>query len=174
MVEGYTFNISNKQNNGNRGKMTLQLIDQVKARNLAAMKSKDEKTKNLMRVILGQLQQNNDTSDKGVISVCQKLVKGNNEVISQLEKESSLSSDWQERLDDARAENKLLEELLPKAWSEQEVRNLIKEQQIDVVGAANDGAAMGLVTKALKEASKSPFDGRMVKGIVSQLRSPSK
>lgn len=149
------------------------LIQKIKEARLAAMKSGDKLKSNLLGLVIGTLQQDGKTDDADVVRVCQKLVKNNKELISSILKETTdgvRSLDHQAKILDAENENSLLETFLPKSWSEEEIREAIKKENLDVLGAASEGQAMGLVTKTLKSLSKAPFDGKLVRSIVAELR----
>jgi uncharacterized protein YqeY len=152
-------------------KMTL--FDDLKARKLKAMKDRTPLVGNILGVVIGQVQQDGDTSDAAVIRICQKIIKSNNETIQHIKDADAgpgVALTDHGQLETLVLENGILESFLPRSWTEDEVRNLIKTKGIDVRGAASEGAAMGLVTKALKELSKAPFDGKMVRTVVAALR----
>jgi uncharacterized protein YqeY len=144
----------------------MTILDDIKDAKLRAMKRRDETINNILGLVIGQIQQGNDSSDDTVIRVCQKLIKSNDETIAAL-KEVNDQSSRQETLQN---ENHLLKSFLPRSWTETEIINTIKVKALDVRGAPSEGAAIGLVTKTLRELSKAPFDGKVVREIVVSLR----
>ena len=151
-------------------KDTRMLLDDIKQAKIQAMKNKDSERRDILGVVIGTVQQGNDSSDDAVIRVCQKIIKGNNETLTAL-RDSGLSDS--ERSKQLVSENSIIESYLPVSWTEEEVRSLIALNQLDINGASSDGAAIGIDTKSLRETSKAPFDGKMIRDIVSSIRGGS-
>lgn len=153
----------------------MTVLDDLKSAKLRAMKRKDGFTSDLLGLVIGQIQQGNDSSDDAVFRACQKVIKSNNDTIKALQQDAD-GRDGSSRLRrgemiaSLQNENGILESFLPRSWTEDEIRNLISTKALDIIGAPSEGAAIGVVTKALRETSKAPFDGKMVREIVSSLR----
>ncbi len=144
----------------------MAIIDTMKQDRLRALKRKDGVISNILGVVIGQVQQGNDASDEAVFRACQKIIKSNNETIKALQDAGGRD----EMVTSLQNENGILESFLPRSWTEDEIRNLIKVKGLDITGVTSEGSAIGIVTKALRETSKAPFDGKMVRDIVSSMR----
>lgn len=144
----------------------MTILDDLKQAKLRAMKRQDKTASSILGVVIGQVQQGSDASDDAVFRACQKVIKSNNDTIKALQDAGGRD----EMVNSLQNENGILESFLPRSWTEDEIRNLIKTKMLDVTGAVSEGAAIGVVTKALRETSKAPFDGKVVRDIVSSMR----
>ena len=119
--------------------------------------------KNLLKVILGEIQQvtelGKEISDKQCHTKVKNMIKAN-------ESNIKLLSDDDPRKQQFTEENVLLNSLLPQYWSDQDIRNWIKDEDIDVQ-ASNEGAVIGQCMGMLKG---EPVEGGMVKKIIHEMR----
>lgn len=119
--------------------------------------------KNILRVVLGELQLKGSTkklSDSEALDVVKKMVESNKETLAHL------------HFDDPRraaylAENQILLGLLPPFWTKEQIREVaadlpLKEQK-------SEGQAIGAVIKKLKSLNAN-FNAEEVKQVVVEVR----
>lgn len=137
---------------------------------MEAMKTHDTVRLNAVRAIKSEIllaktsSTEHELEDSGVMKLIQKLVKQRKESA-----EMYAQAGRQELADNELAEAKFMESYLPKALSEDEVRNMLK-QIIAEVGASSPkdmGKVMGAATKRLA----GQADGRTISTIVKELLS---
>ena len=134
-----------------------------KLRNRIATSVFGSDEKNLLKVVLGELQRKSvgkPVSDETGYNVVKGMVKANEEVLRRLRR------DDQTRRDKYEEENEILVELLPTYWSAEEIRESLG--QLDF-SAINTGQAMGLAMKHLKGLN-APVEGDTVKKVVEEMR----
>lgn len=138
-----------------------------------AMKQKRQLTLNVCRVALGEIQtiesRNGSISEEEAQKTLRKMIQSNTEMI-----ECSKDSN---KINVLREENELLNSLLPKLWSQDEIVAFFLSgdgPEFEMIQEAdNFGAAMGLAMKALKKAD-APVEGKTVKQSVEYMRNSSK
>ena len=132
----------------------MKLKEQIKQDLTAAMKAKDEKKKNALRVILGELSRldKKELVEDDVFKILKKLIKAEKEVLQQKV----------ERAEDEFVE--IVENYLPKMATEAEISRWI-EQNIDFANFKNKMQAMGPIMKHFGTAA----DGNAVKEILQQM-----
>ncbi|MBI1370790.1 MAG: hypothetical protein GC162_19320 [Planctomycetes bacterium] len=142
------------------------LIDEVKARMIAAMKAKDVLAKEILRVTLGDLQmtetrQARAITDEEAVAVIRKIIKSNEETIG-------LSGDpaVKEKL---AKENEVLGDLMPKTLSVEQIVAALAPVADAIKAAGNDGQATGAAVKHLKSAGAA-VEGKDVAVAVKQMR----
>ena len=92
-----------------------------------------------------------------------KMVKANMDNIDLLSKSNPTDS----RIEEFRKENVLLDSLLPRYWSEQDIRNWIQDEGIEVNAFPNEGAVMAQCMSMLKAEA---VEGGTVKRIIHEMR----
>lgn len=120
-------------------------------------------SKNLLKVVLGDIQQKaayKEISDQECHSIVKKMIKANEENLE-------LLKDGDRRIEQFTKENVLLNSLLPRYWSEQDIRNWIQDEKIDVNAFPTEGAVIGQCMSKLKG---EPVEGSMVKKIIHEMR----
>jgi uncharacterized protein YqeY len=141
------------------------LIDEIKARMLAALKGGRTLEKEIFGVALGELQtleaRKGSLSDDEAAAVVRKLLKSNRETL-----EAATSPEQQAAL---KQEIVLLESLLPRALDEAGLIAALSSVHDAIRGAAGDGQATGIAMKALK-AQGVVVDGRVAGDVVKKLR----
>jgi len=141
------------------------LVDDIKKRIMAAMKAGRTVEKEVLRVALGELQtmeaRGDKVDDDVVLRVVRKLVKSNRETIAATESE--------ERKAELAAENEVLEELLPKGLSVDDIVAALAPVADAITAAGNDGQATGVAMKHLKSGGAT-VDGKDVSVAVKRLR----
>jgi uncharacterized protein YqeY len=117
----------------------------------------------ILKLVLGECQQIMDkmTDERGH-GIVKKLIKSNEDCLEHLAPEDP-------RYVQFVSENRLLSDLLPKYWTEDQIRERLVTDNIDVKSANNDGQAMGVAMKHLKEIGAS-VEGGSVKTAVAQIR----
>ncbi len=142
------------------------LIDDVKAQIKEAMKAKDAARRDLLKVVLGELQteaarSGEELSDDQAQRIVRKLVKSSQEMIE--------LSDRPETIEKTKAELLILESLLPKTLSVDEIIAALEPIKENVLAAGNDGQATGVAMKHLKS-SGAVVEGKDVGQAVKQIR----
>ena len=143
--------------------MSMQLIkQQVKD----AMKAGDTQRRDVLRVVLGDLQLN-ETRKGGELSLdevhagVRKVIKGNRDMIAAVSDPAV-----QERMNQEIA---ILEALLPQTLSVEQIVEALGPVEADVRAAGNDGQATGVAMKHLKSQGAS-VEGKDVATAVRQVR----
>lgn len=148
----------------------MALEQQIQKDIMEAMKTHDTVRLNAVRAIKSEIllaktsSTEHELEDSDVMKLIQKLVKQRKESA-----EMYVQAGRQELADNELAEAKFMESYLPKALSEDEVRNILK-QIIAEVGASSPkdmGKVMGAATKRLA----GQADGRTISTIVKELLS---
>ena len=150
------------------------LLDTIKARIKSAMLSKNESERNILRVLLGEAQtfesRQGSIADEHIIKLAKKIITNNNESIGVLGKDDK-------RAEPLLKENEILSSLLPKEMTLQEIEAFLNGiggnapigGDTDIRAAKNDGQAVGVAMKALKNAGLVA-DGRLVGEAVKKMR----
>lgn len=143
------------------------LIDDIKKQVTQAMRDKDTQKRDLLKVVLGELQtaaaRSGDTlDDEQAQKIIRKIVKSTQEMI-ELGKRP-------EAVEQAKAELVILESLLPKTLSVDEIIAALQPVADNIRAAGNDGQATGVAMKHLKSAG-AVVEGKDVGVAVKQMRS---
>lgn len=143
------------------------LIDDIKAKVKDAMRARDTRTRDVLRVVLGDLQlaetrKGETLSEAEAQQGVKKVIKGNREMIAAVDDPAVV-----ERME---AEIAVLESLLPQTLSVEEIVAALGPAADAVRAAGNDGQATGVAMKHLK-ASGAEVEGRDVKEAVGRMRS---
>lgn len=142
------------------------LTDQIRERMKRAMKAGDAIEKSILRVALGEIQSEQTRSgktldDDAVAAVLRKLVKAN---------EDTLAADPDaDRAATLSREVEILQELLPRTLSQEEIRAALVPVRDAVLAAKNDGQATGIAMKHLKSTGAA-VTGQDVAAAVRTLR----
>ena len=142
------------------------LIDDVKEQVIQAMRARDSERRDLLKVVLGELQTadarlSEDLPDAEAQRLIRKMVKSNQEMAE--------LSDRPEVVEKMKAEILVLETLLPQTLSVDQIIEALAPVTDAVKAAGNDGQAMGAAMKHLKSSGAS-VDGKSVGLAVKQLR----
>jgi len=132
----------------------MNLQKQIKSDLTAAIKAKDEKKKDTLRVILGEFSRlhKKDLSDDEVIKILKKLMKSEKELLEKKGDET-----------DSRFVS-IIENYLPKMATQAEISNWI-DQNIDFSKFENKMKAMGLIMKHFRTTA----DGNAVKKLLQKM-----
>ena len=146
----------------------MALEQQIQKDIMEAMKAHDESRLNATRGIKSEILlaktsgMEHELSDADVLKIIQKLVKQRKESA-----ELYTQGNRPELAEKELAEMKVMEAYLPKALSEDEVRNILKEvvAEVGATGPKDMGKVMGAATKKLA----GQADGRLISTIVKEL-----
>ena len=132
----------------------MNLQNQMKKDLSAAIKAKDEKKKDALRVILGEFGRldKKELSDDEIVKILKKLMKTEKEVLEQ--KGETADSEF----------IKVIENYLPKMATEEEITAWI-HQNIDFSQFKNKMQAMGLIMNHFGATA----DGNFVKKIIQKM-----
>lgn len=141
------------------------LVDELKKRISAAVKDGDTVARDVLRLALGEIQtaearKNAPLSEDDARAAVKKLVKSNQE---------TLGLSQGERADTLRHEIEVLESLLPKALTPDEIVAALGAQRDAIKAAANDGQATGIAMKHFK-ASGATVNASDVTAAVKAIR----
>lgn len=152
-----------------------KIAEAVRQQLVAAIKGDKDTEKAVLRVLLGEIQtaeaRQGSLSDEQAANIVRKIIKNNNETLEVLRKNpSEQNNESASRLE---TENRILEQFLPQTLSPEEISQLLSQSEIrpQIIAAKNDGAAMGVAMKFLKD--KGAVEGNVVKEVVAQLRQES-
>lgn len=119
--------------------------------------------RNLLKVVLGEFQRKGvgkSVSDETGYNVVRKMIKVNEENSALLGEDDPWTQVFEE-------ENQVMAMLLPKCWDAEHIQAHL---DLELIRAAkNDGQAMGLAMRTLKELD-APVEGDVVKAVVSKIR----
>jgi len=149
-------------------KLEETLKDQIKQ----AMRDKDRVRRDILKLALSEITSKSamgEVTQEQAEKLVRKIVENNHESIAALAKRDS--GDDREKLVQLKVENEILEELLPKEWSTQDVQTFIEKENLaePIAAANNDGQAMGIAMKALKSAGAAA-KGNVVNQVIRSLR----
>lgn len=142
------------------------LIDDIKAQIKAAMKAKDTQTRDLLKVVLGDLQLNETRkgaalTDEEAQKDVKKIIKGNRETLDATNDPAVVEKmNW---------EIAKLETLLPQTLSVDEIVAALEPVIDGIKSAGNDGQATGVAMKHLKPTGAA-VEGKDVAAAVRQIR----
>lgn len=143
------------------------LLNKIKADQLAARKTKNAVTANVLTTLIGEAESvgkdfNRVSTDNEVITVIQKFVKNIEITISFLEKAQIKSdSDFTNiviKRDEALKEKEILSAYLPKQLSEDELKQNINSIKEEISASPKD---MGKILTLLKVRFSGQYDGKM-------------
>lgn len=141
------------------------LVDEIKQRIQAAMKAGNTLEKEVLRVVLGEIQteeaRGKKADDALATRILKKLVKSNRETL-----ESATDAEQKTAL---QGEIAILQELLPRSMSVDEIVAALAPVADAIRAAGNDGQGTGIAMKHLK-ASGAEVDGKDVAQAVKALR----
>jgi uncharacterized protein YqeY len=142
------------------------LVDEIKAQMTRAMRARDQVTRNVLGVALGEIQTaearaNRPLQEDEATAILRKLVKSNEETLA-------LSSD-RAGADVLRREVEVLSALLPRTMSFEQIVEALSPVADAIRATKADGAAMGAAMKHLK-ASGAAVDAGDVRRAVQRLR----
>ena len=149
----------------------MALEQQIQKDIMEAMKAHDESRLNATRSIKSEILlaktsgAEHELSDADVLKIIQKLVKQRKESA-----ELYTQGNRPELAEKELAEMKVMETYLPKALSEDEVRNILKEivAEVGATSPKDMGKVMGAATKRLAGQADGKMISTIVKGLLAQ------
>ncbi len=139
------------------------LVDDLKKRMFSAMKEKRTVEKELIRTVLGEVTATGDeASDERVLAALKKMMKGCQETLKHTSDDAQRAQLEQELA--------LLDELVPKGMSVEDIVAALSDVAEAIRAAGNDGQATGVAMKHLKSTGANA-DGKDVAAAVKQIRS---
>lgn len=145
------------------------LINELKDRIKQAMRDGNQLEKDLLRVVVGDLEteiaRHGTLSDQEAEKVLRKMVKSNRETYQVLQGHEEKAVE-RSKLDQELA---ILEDFLPKSLSADEVETSLSDVLDSIRDAPQDGVATGLAMKHLKGVG-AVVDGKVVSEVVKKLR----
>lgn len=143
------------------------LLDDIKARIARAVKEKDEIVRDVLRLAVGEIQTAEARAaralkDEETAAILKKLVKSNEETLSMAGGEGA-------RGEALRKEIEVLQSLLPKGMSVDQLVEALGTQRDAIRAAKNDGQATGVAMKHLKSTGAT-FEGADVAKAVQKIR----
>lgn len=148
----------------------MALVDIIKAKITDAMKQRDEITKSILRLALGEIQTIESRQGKITEEEAEKAVR--KIVVSNTETMKVADAGTAAQL---QKENDILNDILPKMWTVEDIEIYLTnndEAREAVQAAGNDGQATGVAMKFLKQAS-APVNGKDVGAAVVAVRKNS-
>jgi len=148
------------------------MLQAMKAQMVLAMKAKNVTERDILRLVIGEVQsaeakQNKSFTDEQIESVIRKQIKSNDEALTFVQA-------GDERHTKLLDENVILNKLLPATLSQEEIEafflNSDGPEFEQIRDAKNDGQATGIAMKALKAADQKVL-GDDVKAIIAKIRS---
>jgi len=151
----------------------VSLRQELRSKLTVAMKTKDERAKSLLRLVIGEV----DTTDarqgrcadeaqdaQRIAGAIKKIMEGNAETIRQI------GTLLDPRTHQLMEENAYLKGLLPPTLSEEELRAVLAEVVENIKSSKNEGQATGVAMKHLKVKGVTNADSGMVIALVKELR----
>jgi uncharacterized protein YqeY len=144
----------------------MALLDQIKARMFAAMKSGNVTEREILKVAMGEITTDaarvgRKGDDEEAMGLLKKLVKSNEESIEASQDEAQKAQ--------LRAEIEVLNTFLPKSLGLPEILAALAPVAEAIKTAGNDGQATGVAMKHLKSLA-AVVNGKDVSAAVRQLR----
>ncbi|QQE12890.1 GatB/YqeY domain-containing protein [Planctomycetota bacterium] len=145
----------------------MNMIAGIKQRVRKAMLERNDFEKSILKVALGDLETEASRSADEITNerceqIIRKMVKSANEMIK-LSKDEAM-------IEKCKAEIVILETLLPKTLSVDEIVAALESVKDNVLAAGNDGQAMGVAMKHLKS-SGAIVEGKDVNAAIRKIRS---
>ena len=141
------------------------LVDEIKRRVTAAMKSGNTIEKEILRVALGEIQtadaRGAALGDDAAMAIVRKLIKSNEETLAATADEAQKAT--------LAKEIEILRSLLPQSLTVPQIVEALASQRDALRAAGNDGQATGIAMKHLKS-SGAIVNGKDVTEAVKQLR----
>lgn len=123
----------------------MPIYEDMKSRVILAMKEKNDVHKNIMRVVLAEIQAQENKygkvqgDDEKIMNIIRKVVQSNNETLKALQKDDTRVSILTE-------ENAVLAGFLPKTLSVDEIREVLAKEEFP----DNEGKAIGVAIRVCK------------------------
>jgi len=142
----------------------MTVKDLIKADILIATKAKNSNTKNILKVVLGEIDthegRGKNLTDDQIYGVVKKVLQGVEEMLTYKPGDAVLLQ-----------EKAILSNLLPTQLGRDDILDKLINKIDEIKNAKADGQATGVAMKYFKE-NKLVVDGTLVADVVKQLRNP--
>ncbi len=146
--------------------LKAQLQEELKK----AMKSKDALRKKVLRMALAEVKnaeiaKREELEKPEILGVLQKAVKARRETI-----EGAEQANRPDLIEEAKAEITILEEFLPEAMTEEELRTIVEEivAQVGATSMRDIGKVMGALIPKIKGRADGGVANKLVREIIGQ------
>lgn len=145
----------------------MALIQDVRAQMLQAMRDKDLPRRDILRVLLGDLEttetrKGSAITDEECQQIVRKLMKSNDETMAAKSDEPTRAK--------LSHENEILAALLPQSLGVEQIVGALSDHADEIRGAGNDGQATGIAMRHLKQTGAA-VQGKDVSEAVRIIRS---
>lgn len=145
----------------------MTLVDDIKTQTKAALKARDEVTKNVLRLVLGEIQlaesrQGTTLDDAAGHKIVRKLVASNEATLEVTTDETTKAQ--------LLRENEVLLALVPQQLTVPQIVEALAPVTEAIRGAKAAGPAMGMAMKHLRAAGAA-VDGDSVRAAIEEIRS---
>ena len=139
-----------------------------------AAKENNTTSRDILRLILGQIQTESATkllSEDQKLSIVRKLIKSNEITLAAMAEtpKENWNQEWQDNANKLNQEIELLKSLLPQTWTLEQLSEFFAYHKEAVRAAKTEGAAIGVAMKLLK-AEGAVVNNSDVKDTVIQIR----
>ena len=145
------------------------MIEKLKTLVMWSMKNKDNLKRDVLRVVLGDMQTLESRQGKISTDECVKIIK---KLIENLNDSIKLISEDIEKVDKMHKEVDILQGLLPKELSREEIKNALSSEKEKIIVGDNDGKAIGLAMGYFKS-KQIVVNGKEVAEVVKEMRNES-
>lgn len=144
------------------------MIEEIKAKILDAVRNKRVVEKNILKLLLGEIQnleasKNKALDKKEIYTIIKLFIKNNEETIA-LSKGS---------VEDLKTENLLLNQLLPESFTQPELSRIINSNPkllTDILNAKNVGQAIGMAKKEISSLYTKEIPGADLKLVIESIK----
>ena len=148
------------------------LVDKLQAAVKQAMRDKDAVCRDTLKLALSEVRSRQalgDVSEEEAEKLVRKIIESNRQSMAALRERDQ--PDDAAKVEQMAREIEILEEILPKQWSSDDVLAFLEQQGVteQIKAAGADGQAIGLAMKSLKGAG-APVDGKAVGEVVRSIR----
>ena len=145
----------------------MAMIADIRAQMLQAMRDKDLARRDILRVLLGDLEttetrKGSAITDEECLQIVRKLIKSNDETLATKPDDATRAK--------LTKETEILSALLPKTMSVEKIVGALADQADEIRAAGNDGQATGIAMRQLKQAGAA-VQGKDVSEAVRIIRS---
>jgi len=163
--------------NVSKQKENPMIQKEIKQKIIQAIKNGDLFTRNILRVVLGEMQtveqRNGSITEEKCQKIIYKMIEDNEEIMRIIVKNSEepqkRGSVFYVTCQKALEENKILRLLVPQRLTKEQIKETLISYNCDLKSAKNDGQAIGVAIKVLKE-NNHLVDGKDVAEVVKELR----
>jgi uncharacterized protein YqeY len=145
------------------------LEDKIKVEIKNAMLSKDNTKKNILRLVLGEIQTKSvaaTLSDDDKLNIVRKIIKSNMFTMEKGKENPDYNNpDYMNELE---TENRILSELLPVSLNKDQIKEFIDNEGLRINPEDNVGKSIGMIMRGFKQKNIT-VDARLVKEVVEEL-----